>query len=186
MKKEIRLLGIDDAPFDRLKDRKTLLLGVLFRGGTSIDGVLSEIVEVDGTDSTDKIIRMVKKSRFYTQLRAIMMKGIAVGGFNLIDVEKVSKKTGVPVIVVMRRLPDRERIARVLEKLGKKDGVKLMEKAGRIHRAGSVLIQFNGITLEKAREIVRISTTRSNVPEPVRVAHIMASGVTLGHSRGKA
>ena len=107
MKKEIRILGIDDAPFDRFKDRRTLLLGAFFRGGSSLDGVLSETVEVDGTDSSDKIIRMVRKSRFYKQLRAIMMKGIAVAGFNLIDVEKVSKKTGIPVIVVMRRMPDR-------------------------------------------------------------------------------
>ena len=186
MKKEIRLLGIDDAPFDKFKDRKTLLLGVFFRGGSSLDGVLSEIVEVDGTDSSDRIIRMVRKSRFYHQLRAIMMKGIAVGGFNLIDIEKVSKKTGVPVIVVMRRPPDRERIARVLEKLGKKRRIKLMERAGKIHRAGNVLIQFSGTTLANAREIVRISSTRGNIPEPVRVAHVMASGITLGHSRGRA
>ena len=186
MKKEIRILGIDDAPFDRFKDRRTLLLGAFFRGGSSLDGVLSETVEVDGTDSSDKIIRMVRKSRFYKQLRAIMMKGIAVAGFNLIDVEKVSKKTGIPVIVVMRRMPDRERIARILENLGKKRRIKLMEKAGEIHGAGSVLIQFSGTTLAGAREIVRISSTCGNVPEPVRAAHIIASGIKLGHSRGRA
>ncbi|MAG15475.1 hypothetical protein CMO88_00265 [Candidatus Woesearchaeota archaeon] len=185
MKKEIRLLGIDDAPFDKFKDKKTLILGVFFRGGDSIDGVLSEVVEIDGTDSSDKIIRMVKKSKFYSQLRAIMLKGIAMGGFNLIDIEKVSKKTKIPVIVVMRRLPDQKRIARILTKLGKKRRVNLMEKAGKINKAGILYIQYSGTTLAKAKEIVKISCTRSNIPEPIRVAHLMASGVKLGQSRGK-
>lgn len=186
MKKEIRLLGIDDAPFDKFRDKKTLILGVFFRGGSSIDGVLSEVVAVDGSDSTDKIIKMVGNSKFYPQLKAIMLKGIAVGGFNLIDIEKLSKKTKIPVIVVMRRLPDRERIAKVLIKLGKKRRIKLMEKAGKIHKAGVLYIQFSGTTLEKAKEIIKISSSRGNIPEPIRVAHLMAGGITLGQSRGKA
>ena len=186
MKKEIRLLGIDDAPFDKFKDKKTLILGVFFRGGSSVDGVLSEVVDVDGDDSSLKIIRMVKTSKFYTQLRAIMLKGIAVGGFNLIDISEISKKTKVPVIVVMRRLPDRERIARILTKLGKKHRIKLMEKAGRIHKAGNLYIQYSGTTLAKAKEILRISCNRGHIPEPIRVAHLMAGGVKLGQSRGKA
>jgi len=185
MKKEIRLLGIDDAPFDKFKDKKTLIVGVFFRGGSSIDGILSEIVAVDGADSTTKIINMVKQSKFYPQLKAILLKGLAVGGFNMIDIEKVSSKTKVPVIVVMRRLPYTEKMKKALIKLGKKSSIKLIEKAGRIHKAGNLYIQFSGTTLEKAKEILRISITRGHIPEPIRIAHLMAGGITLGQSRGK-
>ncbi|MBS3133061.1 DUF99 family protein [Candidatus Woesearchaeota archaeon] len=186
MKKEIRLLGIDDAPFDKFRDGKTLIVGVFFRGGSSIDGVLSEVVDVDGTDSTAKIIKMVAKSKFYPQLKAILLKGLAFGGFNLIDIAKVSGKTKVPVIVIMRRIPNTGKMKEALVKLGKKSSIKLIEKAGRIHKAGVLYMQFSGTTLEKAKEIIRISCTRGNIPEPIRVAHLMASGVTLGQSRGKA
>ena len=186
MKKEIRLLGIDDAPFDKFRDKKTLIVGVFFRGGSFIDGVLSEVVEVDGSDSAAKIIKMVMNSKFYPQLKAIMLKGIAVGGFNLIDIERISKKTKIPVVVVMRRLPERERIAGVLEKLGKKRRIRLMEKAGKIHKAGNLYIQLSGTTMEKAKEILRISCTHGNIPEPIRIAHLIAGGVKLGESRGKA
>ncbi len=186
MKREIRLLGVDDAPFDKFKDRKTLIVGVFFRGGSSIDGVLSEVVEVDGTDASEKIIRMVKKSKFRPQLRAILLKGLAFGGFNMIDIAMVSRQTKVPVIVVMRRLPRAERMKQTLSKLGKNEGIKFIERAGKIHKAGSLYIQFSGTTPEKAREIVKISCNRSNVPEPIRVAHLMAGGVKLGQSRGKA
>ena len=186
MKREIRLLGIDDAPFDKFKDRKTLILGVFFRGGSFMDGVLSAVVDVDGTDSSDRIIHMVNRSKFKPQLRAIMMKGIAVAGFNLIDIQKISRKTRVPVIIVMRRMPEQKRMARILKKLGKSRRIKHMEKAGNIHKARGLYIQFFGTTLAKAKEILRISCSRSNIPEPIRVAHLMAGGVKLGQSRGKA
>ncbi|MBI2663856.1 DUF99 family protein [Candidatus Woesearchaeota archaeon] len=186
MKKEIRLLGIDDAPFDKFKDKKTLIVGVFFRGGGSVDGILSETVDIDGSDASEKIIEMVNRSKFRTQLRAIMLKGIAFAGFNLIDIEKVSKKTGIPVIVVMRRLPDKERIGRILAKLRKESSIKLMEKAGQISKAGAIYIQFSGTTPEQAKEIIRISSSRGNIPEPIRVAHLIAGGVKLGQSRGKA
>ncbi len=186
MKSEIRLLGVDDAPFDKFKDKKTLIIGVFFRGGSSIDGVLSEVVDIDGDDASDRIIRMVKKSKFYPQLRAILLKGLAVGGFNMIDITKVSGKTKIPVIVVMRRLPSTESMKKALIKLGKRSSIKLIERAGKIRRAGSLYIQFSGTTPEKAKEILRISCNRGNIPEPIRVAHLMAGGVKLGESRGKA
>ena len=186
MKKEIRLLGIDDAPFNKFKDKKTLIVGVFFRGGSSIDGILSEIVAVDGTDSTAKIIKMVKKSKFYPQLKAIMMKGLAVGGFNMIDIVKISSKTRVPVIVVMRRLPNTEKMKKALIKLGKKSSVKFMARAGKIHKVDNIYIQFSGTTLAKAKEMIKISSTRGHIPEPIRIAHLMAGGITLGQSRGKA
>jgi len=33
---------------------------------------------------------------------------------------------------------------------------------------------------------VKLSSTRSLIPEPIRVAHLIASGVALGESRGGA
>ncbi len=186
MKKEIRLLGVDDAPFDKFKDKKTLIIGAFFRGGSSMDGVLSEVVGVDGDDASDKIIRMVKKSKFHPQLRAILLKGLAVGGFNMVDIRKVSRKTGVPVIVVMRRLPSTESMKKALIKLGKQGSIEFIGRAGKIHEAGSLYMQFSGTTLEQAKEIIRISCSRGNIPEPIRAAHLIAGGVKLGESRGKA
>jgi len=33
MKKQIRIIGIDDASFDKFKDKKVLVLGTICRGG---------------------------------------------------------------------------------------------------------------------------------------------------------
>ena len=85
IKKEIRILGIDDSNFTK-SDKKVLVVGALLRGGFWIDGVVSTYVERDGLDATEKISKMVTKAR-YKDLRAIMLKGITLAGFNLIDIE---------------------------------------------------------------------------------------------------
>lgn len=39
-----------------------------------------------------------------------------------------------------------------------------------------IYMQTTGILREDAEKIVKISSTRSSIPEPLRVAHIVASG----------
>ncbi|MBI2144760.1 DUF99 family protein [Candidatus Woesearchaeota archaeon] len=186
MKRESRILGIDDSPFDKFRDKRVLLIGVFFRGGSSLDGVMTTTAAVDGSDATAKIAALVKKSHFYTQIRAIMLNGIAVAGFNVVDIQKLAAVTGIPVIVVMRGYPEVDKMKSTLLKLGMKGKARLMEKAGIIHRVGNIHVQFSGCSLQRAKEFLRISCTRSNIPEPVRVAHLIAAGVRLGESKGRA
>ena len=82
MKPEIRVLGLDDAPFER-DDEEVLVVGTIFRGSNFMDGLLSTEVAVDGDDATGKIIKMVNSSRHKPQLKVIMTDGIAFGGFNV-------------------------------------------------------------------------------------------------------
>lgn len=186
IKNEARILGIDDSPFDKFRDERTLIIGTFFRGGSSLDGVMTTTAEVDGSDATTKIAKMVKKSKFYTQLQAIMLNGIAVGGFNVIDIKKLHAATKIPVVVVMRDFPEVNKIKSTLASIGMSAKVKLIEKAGRIYKVGNIHVQLSGCSLETARELLKISCTRSHIPEPIRVAHLMAAGIKLGESRGKA
>lgn len=186
MKKEIRIIGIDDAPFDKFNDKEVLIVGTIFRGGSFIDGIISTKVTVDGDDSTDKIAEMINKCKFKPQLQVIILDGIAVGGFNIIDVEELNKKTKLPVIIVMRNYPDLKKIKDVLKKLNKENKAKLLKKAGKVHKINKIHIQIYGIDLETAKDILKISCTRSYLPEPIRVAHLIASGVVEGESRGRA
>ncbi|MBI2581100.1 DUF99 family protein [Candidatus Woesearchaeota archaeon] len=186
VKKEARILGIDDSPFDKFKDKEVLVIGTFFRGGSSLDGVMTTTAAVDGKNATAKIIRMVRKSKFYTQLRAIMLNGIAVGGFNVIDIRQLHEKTKIPVVVVMRNYPEVGKIKATLDRLGMRSKIRLIEKAGEIHRAGNIHIQFSGCSLEKAKELLKISCTRSHIPEPIRTAHLIAAGIKLGESKGRA
>lgn len=186
MKSEARILGVDDSPFDKFRDKKTLVIGTFFRGGSSLDGVLTTSVDVDGSDATARIAAMVRKSRFYTQIRAIMLNGIAVGGFNIIDIQTLHRETKIPVVVVMRSLPEAGRMKETLERLGMIEKAAVVERAGEIRKIGGIHVQLAGCGIERAGEFLKISCTRSNIPEPIRVAHLIAAGVKLGESKGKA
>lgn len=186
VKKEIRVIGIDDSPFNKFKDKKILVVGVVMRGGSWIDGILSTKVAVDGDDSTKKIIEMINKCKFKPQLQCIFLDGIAVGGFNVIDVKELSKKTKLPVIIIIRRKPDIENIKKTLIKIKKQQKIRLIEKAGNVVQIDNIFVQLTGIDLEQAKKILKIVCTRSLIPEPIRLAHLIASGVTLGESKGRA
>ena len=186
LKKEIRVIGIDDSPFRKFKKGKVLVVGTVFRGGLFLDGVLSTKVSIDGNDSTKKLIDMINKCKFKPQLQCIFLNGIAVAGFNVIDVKELNKKTKLPVVVIIRRKPNIEKIKKTLVKINKKSKIRLIEKAGSVIPAGKIYMQITGISIEKAKEILKIVCTRSLIPEPIRMSHLIASGITDGQSRGKA
>jgi len=186
VKKEIRVIGIDDAPFNKFKDKKILVIGVVMRGGSWIDGILSTKVAVDGNDATKKLAMMVNQSKFKPQLQCIFLDGIAVGGFNIIDVKELNKKTSLPVVIIIRRMPDIENIKKTLIKIKKQQKIKLIEKAGNVVKIDDIYVQLTGIDSDDAKKILKIVCTRSLIPEPIRLAHLIASGVILGESRGRA
>ncbi len=185
-RREIRLLGIDDGPFNKFKDRECLVVGTIYRGGNYADGILSTKVRVDGNDATEKIAKMINQSKFKSQLRCILLNGIAVAGFNVVDINELNKKTKIPVIVVARTYPRYKKIYAALKKIKQLKKYKLIEEAGESQKVGRIYIQMAGISLKKAKEIIKVSATRSFIPEPIRLAHLIAGGIVKGESRGNA
>lgn len=193
IKKELRILGIDDAPFNKFKDKQCLVVATVFRGGNYMDGLLSTKVMVDGNDSTKQLIKIVKASKHIEQLQCIMIDGIALAGFNVIDIQELSKKTKLSVIVIIRRMPNLKKIEIALKRADKKTALaklKLMHKAGKVHNTKlknkKIYFQTAGISEKQASSIIKISATHAIIPEPIRIAHIIASGIVLGESKGRA
>ena len=190
MKQEIRLLGIDDSPF-RFTDKYGMVIGVVMRGGEYIECVLRRHIVIDGEDATFVCKDMIKNTKHQKQLKAVLLDGIAFGGFNVIDIEDIHKSTNIPVITITRDKPDFEKIKVALKKNFKnwKKRWDLISK-GELHEIKTshnpIYIKCMGIDVKGAKEIIKLSTIRGVVPEPIRVAHIIASGVTRGESYGKA
>ncbi len=192
IKSEIRTVGIDDGPFRSHGKGKALIVGAVFRGGQWLDGILSTHVEVDGTDATRKIAEMINRSKHKDQLRVIMTSGITFAGFNVLDIHELFEKTELPVIVVSRKYPDLASVKRALKNLSSwQQRWKVLSSAGEIHMVksrhgeASVYIQIAGIKLSDAREVVHLTATRSFVPEPLRAAHLIATGIVRGESTGR-
>lgn len=188
VKPEIRMLGVDDGPS---VSGSVLLIGVVCRGGVSVDGVLKTEVTKDGTDVTDRLIEMVSKSRHRGQIRVVLTDGITFAGFNILDVHRAVEELALPFIVISRKKPNMREIRTALRNLPNwKEKWKLVKKAGRMHeihpkaRGPPLYIQPVGINLSDAEKIVKISCVKSVIPEPVRLAHMIATAMIKGESHG--
>jgi endonuclease V-like protein UPF0215 family len=183
MKPEIRVLGIDDGCFEKFKTEKVLVVGAVMRGALELDGVLSCYITRDGSDSTEKLIELMKKSKHFGQLKAIMLNGSTLAGFNLVDINKLSTETNLPVICVLRKAPNFEKVEKALEHFPeKKKKLELIRKAGNVYKYKKLFFQCAGGSLHNAFQIIDKTLRKSSIPEPIRIAHLIASGVTAGES----
>ena len=185
IKPEIRVLGVDDGVSIPGIKGLVPVVGVVFRGGYWLDGVMHTRVGVDGFDATNKIASMILNSPHYKQLRVIMLDGITFAGFNVVDIRKLNTETKLPVVAVAREKPNLAEIRLALENLPKsEERWKAMQSAGEMFAVSTrsegekIWMQISGILEEDARRILRLTSTRSSIPEALRVAHLIASGIS--------
>lgn len=187
MKDEIRVLGIDDGYFLKHKDKKVLVVGAVLRGNKDLEGVLSCFVDKDGLDSTKKLVDLVNTSKHKNQLRYIMINGTTLAGFNVINISELYNKTRIPVLAVLRKKPNFKKVEKALNHFSdKKERLEIMQKAGKIYNYKKLYFQIAGLAEARAREVIDKTVKRGNLPEPVRIAHLIASGVTYGESTKRA
>ena len=181
------VVGFDDVPFSRSHRGDVRVIGTVYTG-LRLDGIISGFIRRDGANATDKLERLVRESKFAPQLKLVMLQGIALGGFNVVDIHGLYEGLGIPVLVVARRAPNFRAIKDAL--LGRVPGGarkwRLIERAGEMERAAGVYVQRAGLTLAEACEVIERYTACGRIPEPLRVAHLIAGGVTEGQSRGRA
>jgi hypothetical protein len=190
IKKEIRILAWDDGPFEFKAKGKDILIGTIFRGGQFLDGLLKTEVEIDGEDATEKIIEKILKTK-HKDIRVVMLDGITFAGFNTVDIKEIYEKTKLPVIVVNRKKPNMEKFIEILKRMPNPEKrVEAVKNAGPIYwisiKNKRICFQSYGIKNEDAEEIIKITSTMSLIPEPLRVAHLIANGFVLGESVGRA
>jgi len=184
VKPEIRVLGVDDGVFVPHTKGLVDIVGVVYRGGRWLDGVMRTEVEIDGMDATEKIASMISSSPHYDQLRVVILNGITFAGFNVVNIKKLFMRLGLPVIAITRKKPNLEEIKTALKNLtGFPVRWEAIQDAGEITKVftrrgeGAIYIQLAGIVKQDANKILRKTSTRSDVPEALRVAHIIASGL---------
>lgn len=184
VKPEIRVLGIDDGVFTSHSEEMVDVVGVVYRGGYWLDGFMHTRVQVDGLDATQKLADMITRSPHYLQIRVVMLNGVTLAGFNVVDIEELCERVNLPIIAVTRDKPNFDDIKEALKNLPEAaKRWKAIKKAGKMIRLRTregeepIYVHAVGISEEDAERVLKSTSTRSNVPEPLRVAHIIASGL---------
>lgn len=181
------VIGVDDAPFPRHHRGDVLVVGAVF-AGERLEGVLTTAVRRDGANATPRVADMVRGCRFAPQLQAVLLQGIALAGFNVVDIHRLHETLGMPVLVVCRRSPDLGAIRRALLSRvpGGERKWRLIERAGPMEPMEELWVQRAGLDRAGARALLKAHVRHGHMPEPVRAAHLIAGGVTGGKSRQRA
>jgi endonuclease V-like protein UPF0215 family len=181
------VVGFDDAPFKHEHRGNVTLIGAVC-SRTRLDGVLASEVRRDGANATARMVEIVERSPFTGHIRAVLLQGIAVAGFNVVDIHQLSEALEVPVLVVARRPPDLAAIQRALVRSGRgwQRKWRLIERAGPMEPLRGIYVQRVGLSPREAETLLRATTLHGKLPEPLRVAHLIAGGITTGISRGRA
>jgi len=163
-----------------------LLVGAVF-ARTRLDGVLSGRIRRDGRNATSRMAELVLDSQFDRHVRAVLLSGIAVGGFNVVDIHRLHVLLERPVIVVARRLPRYPAIRRALQHVAGGDRKwALIQAAGPMEPVAGIYVQRVGISVDDTLALLKATTLHGKLPEPLRVAHLIAGGIAAGRSRGRA
>lgn len=180
------LLGIDDAPFDKFTSPTTPLVGVWMEGHDLVEGVATTEFAVDGPDVTDFLADWVRGLRAAPAIQGVVLGGITIAGLGVVDLPALSAALSLPVLNVSRREPTNDALCRALQRAGLADRIEIVERAPRhVEAAPSLWVAAAGLGPEEAVAWVRAARHKSGLPEPLRLAHLVAAALTRGESRGR-
>lgn len=177
MKPEVRTLAFDDSPHTR-PDGRVPVVGVHMRGAHRLEGVLLTSVARDGDDATSALARCVAESGL-RGVRALLLDGASFGGFNVVDLDGLRAETGIPCLAFTRGVPDLAAMRAALRHVPNAEGKWALLAARRIVTLPTattpISISFSGMDEEQAVALLAATTARGLEPEPLRVAHLVAS-----------
>ncbi len=181
MVKKIPLIGIDDGGFQLFNPqwRSVHVFGVIMRGHHYTEKIVKTTILKDDPDPTSKIIAMIRRSGHLQNLKAILHKGITIGGFGVIDPTRIVDELHLPFVAILTREPDFNAIRNALANLDDGDDRwKTITKHGNPMKIKDGLwIQVSGCDSDMAREWVLHSTVVGHVPEPLRLAHMIGKAI---------
>ena len=184
--REFRVVGVEDGSFSKgpqgYGTQKALFVCVLMRE-IWIDDFQADKITVDGLDATEKLISMLRRWSF----DAVMLAGVSFAGFNLVDPTVVFEEFNKPVIVISRTKPSNIAVKNALRQHFEDWRVRwgVFEKLGPVWEVVSMpaepplYVEVVGAESDWASKLIRATSACCRIPEPIRVARLVARGLTL-------
>jgi|ERR1051326_2936365 endonuclease V-like protein UPF0215 family len=175
-KKGIRVLGIAESYLKG--SAKSVLAGVVMRRDKVIDGIVFGKTSIEGNDATDSIQSMYATLQ-RTDINCIILDGLIISMFNIVDANHLSIVTGLPVIAVTfddssgiedsirHRFNDWEERVEMYRGLGQRERVSL-------GTGKDLFIRYWKLEKSAATAILNSFTLQGSVPEPIRLAKLCA------------
>ena len=175
-KKGIRVLGIAES-FKKCS-KKSTLASVVMRRDLIIDGMAYGFATLGGDDATNSIVSM-HRSLGRGDINCILLDGLVISMYNIIDGEQVSEETGLPVIAITfedsKGLEDsiKHHFEDWKDKLVQYQKLGLRERVT-LNTGKNLFIRSWRISQRTAVAILNSFTLQGAIPEPIRVAKLAA------------
>lgn len=175
-KKAIRALGIAES-FNPAAEKSTLA-GVVMRGDLVVDGFVLGSATVGGEDATDSLLAMNRRLG-REDINVVILSGCILSRYNIVDVDELSARARLPVVcltykessgieaAIIAHFPSPGSRLESYRRLGGRTPVVL--RTGR-----TVYVRTAGISEKDAKAVLDSFTLQGAVPEPVRVASLLA------------
>jgi endonuclease V-like protein UPF0215 family len=184
-KKAVRALGIAES-FLKGVGKRSVLAGVVMRTDMIADGFVCSTATVGGMDATEKMIEMyVNLER--EDVNLLMLNGCVISWYNVVDLHKIVDVVKLPLLCVTYN--ESEGLKKYFVELFPEDWERRVEV---YHRNGSripiqlntgytVYTRFLNMTLAEATGILNKFTLHGTVPEPLRVARLLARSIVKAY-----
>ncbi|TRZ80063.1 MAG: DUF99 family protein [Nitrosopumilales archaeon] len=173
------LRGLAIAESFKQGDSFSRLAGVVIRRDFIIDGFVFGKCTIEGDDATDAILDMYARLD-RDDISYIIISGLIISMYNIIDIKKIWEKTKIPVIgvtyeesmgiedAIRCHFPNSyEKKLEQYSKLGKRTEITL-------HTGYKLYLRNEGCLFEEAGKFLDLVTLQGSIPEPVRVAQLLA------------
>ncbi|SRR5579883_515132 len=187
LKRTIRVIGFDDAPFIRGAGSSKVHIAGVVCAGTRFEGMVWGQIQQDGLDATDAICKLLIGSKFLPQLHIVLLDGIGFGGFNLVNLQELASRLQLPCVAVMRRQPDLVAVKEAMSRLPHfQYRLELLKLAGTIYESPPFVFQVSGEEPDVVALVLQRLTDCGKVPEALRLSHLIAAAVIQGESGSSA
>jgi len=176
-KSGIRALGVAES--FRPGQKTSTLAGVVMRSDRVVDGLVVGRTSIGGDDASASIAALCRRLK-RNDVNVLMVSGAILSLYNIVDIEGLSRKTGLPVICltyketsgiedsIVRHFPEgAEAKLEAYRKLGGRKRLRL--KSGHL-----VFARTAGLGDAEAKSVLNMFTLQGSTPEPIRVAQLLA------------
>ena len=178
------LRGLAIAESFRQNSKKSILAGVVMRRDFVIDGFVFGKATLEGDDATETILSMFKKLN-RADISYLLISGIIISMYNIVDLKKISQSLGIPVIGVTYQ--DSKGIEEAIKyhfpdsyeaKLKEYKELDDREKIT-LHTSYDIYIRNEGCIISDVKHLLDELTLQGTFPEPLRVAQLLAKTLLL-------
>ncbi len=173
------LRGLAIAESFREAGHISILSGVVMRRDFVIDGFVFGKATLEGDDATDAITSMYERLA-RQDISFVLISGLIISMYNIIDIKGLHKKIQIPVIgvtyeesdgiedAIKHHFPNSfESKINQYRKLGPRLKVQL-------HTKHDIYLRIEGCKIKEAKKLLDALTLQGAVPEPLRVAQLLA------------